>query len=211
MEDSPLSITASIAGILTFIAAIFAFTYVRYNTLRDGEMEMSTILESVMATVKETGALVKASPLSEFEDDSGPDLRKSLIKDLYATEIEIMALYMRVYGTGLASMQPNAQSDGSDSEIHQHMIETFERERKTQQERGYFSTVNGMLDAVQGAIQIYPTLVIAFEAVRFVINLGESRTTVRWYSVRKKVLEKIKKREVTRSRLLHYQISASNL
>ncbi|KAI0550216.1 hypothetical protein F4679DRAFT_583709 [Xylaria curta] len=43
MEDSPLSITASVTGILTFIAAVVAFIYVRYQTVIHGEEEIATI------------------------------------------------------------------------------------------------------------------------------------------------------------------------
>jgi hypothetical protein len=51
MGDSPLSITASVAGILTFIAAIFAFICVRNSTLLNGRTEIATVIESVQATI----------------------------------------------------------------------------------------------------------------------------------------------------------------
>lgn len=53
MDDSPLSITASITGILTFLAAIVAFVYVRYNVLHNGAEEVRNISDSVSASVNE--------------------------------------------------------------------------------------------------------------------------------------------------------------
>ncbi|KAI0456214.1 hypothetical protein F5B21DRAFT_502685 [Xylaria acuta] len=38
-EDSPLSITAHVAGILTFVIAIFAAAYVRITYLRNSDRE----------------------------------------------------------------------------------------------------------------------------------------------------------------------------
>ena len=38
--DSLLSITASVTGILTFFAAVWAFIYVRYTTLKDRDEEI---------------------------------------------------------------------------------------------------------------------------------------------------------------------------
>jgi hypothetical protein len=60
MGDSPLSITASVTGILTFVAAILAFIYVRYLTLRNSKDEMNSILISVTASIGETNR-VRAS------------------------------------------------------------------------------------------------------------------------------------------------------
>lgn len=78
MEDSPLSITASITGILTFGVAILAFVYVRYNTLRNGENEMMTVLESVSA------ALAEAQPVAQGWGDAEPDhFVQKILTDLY--------------------------------------------------------------------------------------------------------------------------------
>jgi hypothetical protein len=95
MQDSPLSIAASVAGILTFIAAILAFMYVRYNTLRNGHREMLAILESVSDTVEETkGAAAQISTQSEDRPESS--LLTKLATDLFSLETRILNEYMRV-------------------------------------------------------------------------------------------------------------------
>jgi hypothetical protein len=45
--DSPLSITASIAGILTFLAAILATLYVRWTYLRNADEEYFQVKNSL--------------------------------------------------------------------------------------------------------------------------------------------------------------------
>lgn len=47
LTDSPLSITASITGILTFIVAIFAATYVRITYLRNADQEYFQVKASL--------------------------------------------------------------------------------------------------------------------------------------------------------------------
>jgi hypothetical protein len=46
-QDSPLSITASIAGILTFVVAIAAATYVRITYLRNADQEYFQVKSSL--------------------------------------------------------------------------------------------------------------------------------------------------------------------
>ncbi|KAI8952052.1 hypothetical protein F4801DRAFT_542700 [Xylaria longipes] len=64
MEDSPLSITASVTGILTFLAAIVAFIYVRYQTLIHSEEEIKTIVNSVESGIKYMSEMVDSEPSS---------------------------------------------------------------------------------------------------------------------------------------------------
>jgi hypothetical protein len=51
MQDSPLSVTASITGILTFVAALCAAIYVRYTTLRNTREEISKTDLSIHGTM----------------------------------------------------------------------------------------------------------------------------------------------------------------
>lgn len=46
-QDSPLSITSSVAGILTFVAAIAAAIYVRFNYLRNADNEYFQVKASL--------------------------------------------------------------------------------------------------------------------------------------------------------------------
>jgi hypothetical protein len=47
LQDSPLSITASIAGILTFVVAIAAAVYVRITYLRNADQEYFQVKASL--------------------------------------------------------------------------------------------------------------------------------------------------------------------
>lgn len=98
MDDSPLSIAASITGILTFLAAIFGFVYLRYTVLKNGTDEMFDVFESVTATLDETEALLaRISTIPGHGPGPGPDRLVRLIQDLYSTELFIMAQYENVF------------------------------------------------------------------------------------------------------------------
>jgi hypothetical protein len=57
MMDSPLSIAASVTSFLTIAAAITAFIYVRFSILRNGHEEMTSFLESALASAEEITSL----------------------------------------------------------------------------------------------------------------------------------------------------------
>jgi hypothetical protein len=82
MQDSPLSITASVTGILVFIAANLTFIYVRYNTLKNGYTEMSTILMSVKSSIEDTH-MMQTTNLG--------DHLQELLNELYRLEKEIIS------------------------------------------------------------------------------------------------------------------------
>ena len=57
--DSLLSITASVTGILTFFAAVWAFIYVRYTTLKDRDEEiLKKIMTSVSNSIQEVSLIM---------------------------------------------------------------------------------------------------------------------------------------------------------
>ncbi|KAI1742575.1 hypothetical protein F4680DRAFT_38033 [Xylaria scruposa] len=88
MEDSPLSITASVTGILTFIAAIVAFIYVRYQRVIHGEEEIVTITNSVTSGIEETVKMVYPKPSSAGLGQT--ELMAAFAKSLYAVELDIL-------------------------------------------------------------------------------------------------------------------------
>src|ERR1700722_15798467 len=111
MGDSPLSITASVTGILTFVAAILAFIYVRYLTLRNSKDEMNSILISVTASIGETNRVRASIQSAEAKASHGRDnasqpriLEDTLtqlettIGDLYLVEMKILSSFMETYG-----------------------------------------------------------------------------------------------------------------
>jgi hypothetical protein len=85
MEDSPLSITANVTGILTFAAAILAAIYVRYNTLRNGQLERATILKSVEDSCVDLEML---SRNNEFAVEQGDEPDVVWLKKLGASLLE---------------------------------------------------------------------------------------------------------------------------
>ncbi|KAF2796494.1 hypothetical protein K505DRAFT_359230 [Melanomma pulvis-pyrius CBS 109.77] len=113
MEDSPLSITASITGILTFIAAICAFIYVRYNTLQNGWTEIDIIFESVVATIEETRAIAQAGRVTQSSDDPDSRRLRELVSEQYSTKLAIVAMCTNVYAKDLGAMQSGSQPSGS--------------------------------------------------------------------------------------------------
>ncbi|KAH8780554.1 hypothetical protein F5882DRAFT_146379 [Hyaloscypha sp. PMI_1271] len=77
-QDSPLSITASVSGILTFLAAILAAVYVRFTYLRNADSEYFQVKASLswfktestfMHDLVSTSSLHHA--LEEMEDEKG--------------------------------------------------------------------------------------------------------------------------------------------
>jgi hypothetical protein len=91
-QDSPLSITSSIAGILTFLAAILAALYVRITYLRNADSEYFQVKASLswyktestfMHDLISTSTSSLSSTLSN--GDSGNGMRE---KEMYAFVVE---------------------------------------------------------------------------------------------------------------------------
>ncbi|KAK6217705.1 class II myosin [Pestalotiopsis sp. IQ-011] len=93
MEDSPLSIVASVTGILTFIAAIIGFVYVRYRILNNGKQEIVSTKESVVAFLRDTASFQQMLLQPVIQQDSNSDLRQIILHKLYTTELQILRLY----------------------------------------------------------------------------------------------------------------------
>lgn len=110
LDDDPLSITANVASILTFIAAVLAFVYVRYNTIRNGHKEMTAILESVFATIEETRAMAMMTSEPEKDQAAEVNIPQKLLADLYALEMGIIVEFMYAYGNKLSNRLRNLHS-----------------------------------------------------------------------------------------------------
>src|SRR5689334_2102245 len=87
MDDSPLSIAASVAGILTFISAVIAFVYVRYRILQNGRNEILSTLEAAKASIEETKSMQHAL-LPDDDYYEAKRMKKSL-QDLLKVDIGI--------------------------------------------------------------------------------------------------------------------------
>jgi hypothetical protein len=191
MQDSPLSITASVTGILTFTVAISAFIYVRYNTLKNGYTEMSTILMSVESSIEDTH-MMQTTNLSDH-------LRK-LLDELYQLEKDIMSDVSRA--THLSLSDPSeAVNEGVNSRIVAlAALMVHGRQRQC----GKIDFKSRLLDIL---VQQFPQFVVLlWSGLRFVLTLGQTPQLFRWYLVRDKVLKMTLQREILRSRMLFYQM-----
>jgi len=195
MEDSSLSIAANIAGLLTFVVAILASIYVRYENLHNGKVELAVIYNSVRNKMSDLSAMGMFERVM-IEPDDGVEAiwLKKLIASILATEIVIIA-YLRyaleisneasvmsfIYLIPLAGVEPATWKDAID-----------EAERATARQ------------------QLFTSDNIAVRSLQFVLRLGTTPQLVRWYQVRTKVLERIREREDLQSRLLSHQIDMAN-
>ena len=219
MEDSPLSITASVTGILTFVVAIIAFIYVRYNTLRNGRAEMVSVLESVTATIAETREVATATPApaAGSESDSAAGQLAKLVGDLYRIELAILVQYMKVYGTKVASMQSNLRPDDGISsaatweDVLQVVATSYTLKPATIP--SYFSSLTRAFQTSVPPAEAVATGVmdVLMMGMKFVAYSGAYPTMIRWYIVRDEVLEKVREREAVRSRLMFHQVFAANV
>ncbi|KAI4671049.1 uncharacterized protein J4E88_009445 [Alternaria novae-zelandiae] len=98
MEDSPLSITANIAGLLTFVVAILASIYVRVLSLRNGKVELETIRKSVEKNVNDLLEMVQETtpiptpPFPPSPTFSGWDRRNSQDEETDAVRLKKLSV-----------------------------------------------------------------------------------------------------------------------
>src|SRR4051812_25295365 len=87
MQDSPLSTTASVAGILTFVSAIIAFIYVRYQVLQNGRNEIFSNLEAAAFSIEETKSMQHA--LTQTDERHEAERMRKCLQDLLAINTDI--------------------------------------------------------------------------------------------------------------------------
>jgi hypothetical protein len=194
MQDSPLSVTASIAGILTFVAAIFAAVYVRYTTLRSGRQEMFTIFNSVNATTQQSQAALSA------ESEPDPWLRK-IVFDLHETEKDILKTIICCI------------SGERDGKLEMWHLGPAVPAHEAAREAGFRHEMDEVLiqrPAPRKSFFVKLRAALPFLFV-LVVHLGMSGQDLRWYRARQKVLKLMGKRESARSRLLFHQASVAAL
>lgn len=192
MEDSPLSTTANISGILTFLAAVFTFVYVRYNTLQNGYAEMNDIYESVKATIEETLLME-----SQIEIQPGFEKVREIFHKLWRTEISIMIELAKAIGGDELAQKVRGQTS-IEPDSHHNVFNWL-----------YRDVVDYGLRQ-QRWVKRIPLLAVTLTTVRLAWNLGATPKLLRWYMVRKKVMEKIRDRDNYRSRLQSHQLALLN-
>ena len=226
MEDSPLSITANIAGILTFVAAILASIYVRIVSLRNGRTEMERIRKSSEENVVDLGLLsteTRFESLREsqehlaFHDGDEPNVVrwKDLSRSLIITDMIIYTYCMRaIHGDAatdheiflLNSIQSMIeatfhQSHARIPDTHQ-FVKTVEEVRDLVMEWNRPTLIEKVVTSLTGKTVLL--------ASRMILTAGSSPTLIRWYQMREIVLEKVRQRGMLRSRILSLQISLAS-
>lgn len=192
MEDSPLSTTANISRILTFLAAVFTFVYVRYNTLQNGHAEMNDIYESVKATIEETRLME-----SQIEIQPGFEKVREIFHKLWRAEISIMIELAKAIGGDELARKVRGQTS-IEPDSHHNVFKWL-----------YKDEVDYGLGQERWVKRI-PLLAVALTTVRLAWNLGATPKLLRWYMVREKVMEKIRDRDNYRSRLRSHQLALLN-
>jgi hypothetical protein len=216
--DSPLSVASSITGILTFIAALCASVYLRYNALQNGETEINHIIASVLATIEETQSISQTEPAMRRNDESSSTRLEKLVAELYKTELFIIAQCMNVHNTSLSTFRsswtlPSWGPTNSPWDSVLQEVEKMQKESQPQPRRktgGFMDSIIQQLKLIDSLVPQSRTLGLAWGAAKFVLLAGATPTLIRWYMVREKVLEKIQHREMIRSRLLFHQVIVVN-
>jgi len=223
MEDSPLSITANVTGILTFAVAILASIYVRIVSLRNGILELMTIRESsedsvldlIRMNIQERSNLQKNHIMQRTD---GLDVTR--LKILSARFITTdMVIYMYCNHAVDYYLNPEAVEGlqdvlsslhGSTGGIIDHIFDQASIEisnitmRRSFLER-IFDPHGGLLPAREAAF-----LMNLGDGLQRVLTLGLSPSLLRWYRMRETVLERVRQRDNLRSRILSLQVSISN-
>jgi hypothetical protein len=218
MEDSPLSILASITGILTFFAAIVGFVFVRYKVLQNGTIEMDSILATTVTVIDDSGVWLEATK-DTSQNEGHPKLWNTFRRELFKTELQIVTEYHAagLLGSPVELVWVATMSRDDMSHFWQEIdTDTWLRfdqiVHQQQQQRGYRSNNKSGNDLTQRD-KLGMTAIIIRQASlvwRSLLNLGASPSLLRWYRIRENVLDLVRSRKALQSRLLLYQVSTAN-
>jgi len=228
MEDSPLSIAANIAGLLTFVVAILASVYVRIVSLRNGRIELDTIRESVSDMVDDLVQMKVRNPLPGLReshgnqegngDQEGDELDMNRLKRMTAsfivTDIVIYVYCMHAIDLDEAAYSVKAlqpallEAHGASSTSTKFSEATIE-----------ITTIASGRDIVERGIDFFARgvpddwvfLKQVVDASYRLLTAGSSPTLIRWYRMREKVLVKVRRRDMLRSRILTQQVEMAHV
>ena len=219
MDDSPLSYTANITGILTFVTAIIAFVYVRYNMLKNGYEELETIRRSAVTTVEDLEALANIIDRERNRPEVGR-MRDHLMQ-LSRLETSIFEKCNHAksatlweapnpqhsqgpgprLGPRLSSSAGDPEQDPNGSQVHRGRRDQF---------RTLLTALGTYLDIFRGVFVIAPIdllLTLSVVGVRFVLRAGVTPALFRWFKVRDEVMAKVQQRNELLSRIQHQQVT----
>jgi len=232
MEDSPLSIAASIAGLLTFVVAIIASIHVRVASLRSGRLELDITYNLVKKNVYDLLEMNRRKPLDLMRshtrqqgDDTNICRLKELSRDLNSTEI-VIHTYCR-YAMVLDDDDPRLPVTAFD-QADERVVE-LQKVLRTLQDLGRPDVTLLLAGTEIEAIQmqrssmervfnflgsLVPARAVYFKGHVYVLQrmltAGASPALIRWHRVREKVLEKVRHRDVLRAQIQSLQASMAN-
>jgi hypothetical protein len=208
-----LSIAASVTSFLTFIGAIMAFIFVRYNTLRNAHNEMSTILESVSTAIVETRTMTQTLAQQGGGPESAP--LEKLVTDLFSIEFSILSEYVGIYRGIVGTLLPRSLSIPPLQAILDELLQIAQQTDRVQstEHTSNMTVVSETTHRFGNSVLDWSNLIpngyynsLVLGSLRFVFTFGNTSTLLRWYIIRDKVLEKHHQREILRPRLLFYQL-----
>ncbi|KAK3368593.1 hypothetical protein B0H63DRAFT_488777 [Podospora didyma] len=195
MEDPPLSVAASITGILTFCATIIAFIYVRYSIISNGYAEISKI----MASVKSDGALAITDPTIEEDLRPGAVQMRKLISDFRENDHTILLKLLKVHGVNISGTDSGFAVVGTEAQ------ESYQPART--KSMMFFRALRSCATAFGKWVD---WLEIFWGFWRFSATValgGTSATLLRWYVVREEVMDMVERRNLLRSQIQYQQMA----
>jgi len=219
MGDSPLSIAANIAGLLTFAVAILASIYVRIVVLRNAEVEMERIRKSSEGNVEDLGLTntETSAPnrresykhLCVQEDDEPKVVRlKNLSVLLIATDIVIYVYCIRavdIDGARRRCLIENVQAFIDDTANRSPNFVAMIEEVISATKRSIIDSDVITFAGHRSARWLSAKKLV--NALQKMMKAGSSTTLIRWFGVREIVLEKLRQRDILSARVLSLQAS----
>lgn len=212
MDDSPLSITSSIAGILTFVVAIFVSIHARIKTIKEST-ELITTLQSVLGTITNTKEIYLN--FSSTYSGGGSESRQlhEVWRELYHKEVQILPHFLKILCPEHEAANPSTVLCGSEDPVQAERIirDAFALMMQHPKQRGrcctwsIFERLGCFIDASSG------NAVYVWALIRLVLSTGITPRSMRWYRERELVLKMMQERETIRSRFAFYQTLNANL
>jgi hypothetical protein len=177
--DSPLSITASVAGILTFLAAILATLYVRWTYLRNADSEYFSVKTS----------------LSWYKTES------TFLQDLIQSTSSISTFNVNGSGSGTRSDEKGGGREGVEREMFLSVLDQLIALEARILEK--------LTEAEESAAKMERDSEGRWKKWTVIPGglMAENGIAISWLGVRAKALELVRQRDALGNRVLFAQMS----
>jgi hypothetical protein len=211
MDDSPLSITANVAGILTFISAIIAFVYVRYQILQSGIEEIFSNLEDAVLNVDET-KLMQFALLQNPERHGTERIRQRLYRLLWI-DFDIWKKCVSATTGPIPHEVIEKAIEEAEGDLRRAAL-IAQPVRRGPGWRSYksFKALRSYRAAVDVVVQSQSMLMsLIWHSLNVVLGLsiGLTPQLLRWYGVRKEVIKQVQQRNMLRSQIAQQNVVTS--